>query len=151
MSLETRSSEKVSYSNSTLTRLFFCNQLIKNSVFFKPLWAVTKTEKRTLTASQCLAVIEITYTYFISRCLLKDRRMGIAANSLALTQLSFVIKNLKNLRCASGLTEFYFDREVCKQKNIWLNLKLSQYLKHVVKMGSKPGKTLVIIKWLLWC
>ena len=85
MSLETRSSEKVSYSNSTLTRLFFCNQLIKNSVFLKPLWAVTKTEKRTLTASQCLAVIEITYTYFISRCLLKDRRMGIAANSLALT------------------------------------------------------------------
>ena len=54
--------------------------------------------------------------------------MGIAADSSVPAYLSFVIKNLKNLSCALCLNDFYFHRKVCKQKNIWRNLTVSQYL-----------------------
>ena len=50
---------------------------------------------------------------FIDTCIfliiisdLEERRMGIAGNSSALTQLSFVIKNLKNSRCANLLANW---------------------------------------------
>ena len=136
ISLKTRGSEKVPYSKSC-SRLIFCNQLIKCSVFLVSFWAIT--------VSPCLTVVELTRPYFIlSRCPLKNRRMGIAVNSSVLTYSSFVIKNLKNL-C---LTDFYLHRTVCKQKNIW-RLKVNQYFRPVIKMGPKPGKTSVIIKWLL--
>ena len=70
--------------------------------------------------------------------------MRIAANSSVLAQLPFVNKNLKKLHYALCLTEFYFHRTVCKQKNSWRNLTVSQYFRPVVKMGPKTGKTLVI-------
>ena len=54
--------------------------------------------------------------------------MGIEANSSVPTYLSFVIKSLKNLSCALCLNDFYFHRKVCKQKSVWGNLTVSQYL-----------------------
>ena len=48
--------------------------------------------------------------------------------------------NLKNSCCALCLTDFYFHRKVCRQKNIWRNLTVSQYFRVVVKMAPKPGK-----------
>ena len=47
-----------------------------------------------------VCLLERVVTYFRD---LKGRRMGIAANSSVLTQLSLVIKNLKNSRCANLL------------------------------------------------
>ena len=45
------------------------------------------------------------------------------------------------------LTDFYFHRTVCQQKkNIQRDLMVSQYFRSVVKMGRKPGATLVIVK-----
>ena len=58
MSLKTRSSEKVLYSKTNCSRLIFCNQLIKYSVFLVSLSAMIKTEDRTVTASPWLAVVE---------------------------------------------------------------------------------------------
>ena len=83
MSLKTRGLAKVPYSKSSCSRLIFCNQLIKYSVFLVSLWAMMKTEERTLTASPCLVVVELTKPYFINFCLVKNR-MGIAANSSVL-------------------------------------------------------------------
>ena len=60
MSLKTRSSEKVPHSNSICSRLIFCNQLIKYSMFLVSLWAMIKTEERALTLSPWLAVVELT-------------------------------------------------------------------------------------------
>ena len=60
LSLKTRGSEKVTYSKSSCSRLIFCNQLIKYSVFLVSLRTMIKTEERTLTASPCLAFVELT-------------------------------------------------------------------------------------------
>ena len=140
MSFKIRSSEKVPYWKSSCSRLIFCNHLIKYS-FFVSLWAMIKTEERALTASPWLAVVNLTSTYFINRYLHRNKRMGIAANSSILPS-----------RWALCLTDFYFHRKVCKQKNVWRNLTRSQFLRRVVKVGTTPGKTLiVIVTWLLWC
>ena len=53
---------------------------------------------------------------------------------------------LKNEPITLCFTDFYFHRTVCKQKNIWRNLTVSQYLRPVVKVGPQPGKTSVIVK-----
>ena len=60
MSLKTRSSEKKPYSKSSCSRLIFCDQLIKCSVFLVSFWAAIKTEERTVTVSPLLAVVELT-------------------------------------------------------------------------------------------
>ena len=60
MSLKTRGSEKVSLSKSSCFRLILCYQLIKSSMFLVSLLAVINTEERTLTASPCVAVIQLT-------------------------------------------------------------------------------------------
>ena len=44
------------------------------------------------------------------------------------------------------LADCYFHGTVCKQKNIRNNLTESQYLRHVVKMGTQPRKTSVTVK-----
>ena len=47
--------EKVPYAKSS-----FYNQLIKYSLFLVSLWPMINTEKRTLTASPCIAIYEVT-------------------------------------------------------------------------------------------
>ena len=48
---------------------------------------------------------------------------------------------LKNEPITLCLTDFYFHRTVCKQKNIWRrNVTIGQYFRYVVKMGPKPKK-----------
>ena len=49
--LKTRGLEKVSYSKSICSRLIFCNQLFKYSLFLVSLWAVIITKERTRTPS----------------------------------------------------------------------------------------------------
>ena len=54
------------------------------------------------TESPYFSVINQLFPTILTRDL-EGRTMGIAANSSVLTQLSFVIKNLKNSRCANPL------------------------------------------------
>ena len=49
-----------SHSKSSYSRLIFCNQLIKYSMFKVPLSAIINTEERTLRASLQVAVVEVT-------------------------------------------------------------------------------------------
>ena len=85
------------------------------------------TEERTLAAS-------LSVTLFIS----KVHRYA---------HPSFIIWCLlKNEPITLCLIDFHFRRAVCKEKNIWINLTVSQYFRPVVKMGPKPGKTSVIVK-----
>ena len=57
MSLKIRDSEKIPHSKSSHSRHFFCNQIIEYSVF---LVSMINTEERTLTASLCVAVADVT-------------------------------------------------------------------------------------------
>ena len=57
---KTRGSVKLPHSKSSYSRLNFCNQLIRYSMFLVSLWAIINTEGRTLRASLCVAVVEVT-------------------------------------------------------------------------------------------
>ena len=121
-SLKTRGLKKVPYSKSSFSRLIFCNQQIKYSMFLVSLWAIINTKERTLTTSLCITVVELTPLSFISWCFLENQPITLC------------------------LTDFYFHRTVCKQKTIWRNLTVGQYFRALLKMGPKPGKTSVIVK-----
>ena len=43
------------------------------------------------------------------------------------------------------LTECYFHRVVCKEKNIWRNSTVSQDFRPVAKIGPQPRKTSVLV------
>ena len=132
MSLKTRGSEKVPCSKSSCSRLIFSKQLIKYSLLNNHLqWYQRKKNSHSITVRSCchthliLFILEVSrsaHLSSISRCLLKNESVTLC------------------------LTEFYFQRTVCKQKNIWRNLAVSQYFRPVFKMGAKPGRTLVIVK-----
>ena len=88
------------------------------------------TEKRThsITVHNCYQThltLLILDPSFVGRCVLKDEPITLC------------------------LTDFYFHRTVCQQKNIRRNLTVSQYFRLVIKMGLKPGTTLVIVKFLI--
>ena len=86
MSLKNRGLEKISHSKSSYSGIIFCNQLIKYSMFLVSFWAIINTEERTLRASLCVTVVEVTETYSYHEW----------ANLL------------------DFLTDCYFDRTVCK-------------------------------------
>ena len=104
------------------SRLIFCNQLTKYSLFLLSLWAMIKHRTKnsySITVRSCcrahLTLFISAHPFFISRCSLKT-------NQLHCARLTF------------------FHRTVSKQKAIWRNLTVSQYFKPVVKMDSQTGK-----------
>ena len=60
MALKIRGLEKVPDSESSYSRLTFCKQLIKYSMFLVSLSAIINPEERTLRASLCVAAVEVT-------------------------------------------------------------------------------------------
>ena len=120
MSLKTRGSEKVPHSERSYSRLIFFNQLIKYSVF---------------------GISLSNYKYRR-----KNSHQSITVRSYCRSHLTLFISQ----GCADlldyCLTDCYFHRTVCKRKNIWRNLTISQYFRPVHKMGPKPGNTSVIVK-----
>ena len=58
---------------------------------------------------------------------------------------------LKDEAITLCLIDFISIGQFVSKKNIWRNLIVSQYFRLVVKMGHKPGTTLVIVKKLLCC
>ena len=70
-----------------------------------------------VTVRSCCRTHLTAHPFFISQCLFQNETITL------------------------WLTNFYF-----KQKDFFINLTVSQYFRPVVKMGTKPGKTFVIVK-----